>query len=211
MQSIFTGLDKVTKELRDSLISKESKLEKDLEDGDFIRFEKELKECVDEFYKSLITSALNEKLATVEMQEKAKEIGASKNLTVRKTTVEVILMTGQKTRICSYYGSRKQNYTKKKAGRKKKRGPNGQGRHLLLDYFGFLSKASPGCYSYLALLTLLCPSYDLALEVMKEQGIHLDGKTVRRIVLELGKRSKKISGITQWWQERKFSWEKSYY
>lgn len=100
-------------------------------------------------------------------------------------------MTGQKTRIISYYGSPKQNYTKKKVGRKKKRGANGRGCHLLLDYFGFLSKSSPSCYSFLALLTIICPSYDLALEVMKEQGIHLDSKTVRRIVLELGNRSKK--------------------
>ena len=125
------------------------------------------------------------------MKQKAKDIAESKRLQIRKTTVEIYIWNGQRIRIPSYYGSPKVNYTKKKRKRRRKRGPNGSGCHLLLDYWGFLSKSSPSCYSLVALLTVICPSFDLAVKVLEQQGITINSKTVRRISLNLGKRSMK--------------------
>lgn len=191
MQTILTRLDEITKNFKDILKNKEAELIENIEKGNFISLEKELKELTDNFAKQLTASILTEAVDSPEMEQKAKDIAKLKCLKVRKTTVEIYIWNGQRIRIPSYYGSPKINYTKKKKGRKRKRGPNGSGCHLLLDYWGFLSKTSPSCYGVVALLTVVCPSFDLAVKVMEQQGIAMNSKTVRRISLALGKKSMK--------------------
>jgi len=191
MQSILTRLDEITKNFKETLVKKESKLKEDIEQGDFISLEKELKDLTDNFAKDLTESLLTEAIESPEMEKKAKAIAEVRRLKIRKTTVEIRIWNGQLIRIPSYYGSPKINYTKKRKGRKRKRGPNGNGCHLLLDYWGFLKKTSPSCYSVMALLTIICPSFDMAVKVLEQQGIFVNSKTVRRISLALGKKSMK--------------------
>ena len=191
MQTVLTGLGEITQKFKEIIERKESEIIENIKKGDFISFEKELKELTDNFAKDLTESILTEAVDSPEMEQKTKDIAASKRLKVRKTKVKIYIWNGQQIEIPSYYGFPKPNYTKKKKKRKRKRGPNGNGCHLLLDYWGFLSKSSPSCYSLVALLTVICPSFDLAVKVMEQQGITLNSKTVRRIALALGKRSMK--------------------
>lgn len=187
---MLTGLPKVTKNLQDTLEGQEKELIKKLKEGDFISVENALKEVVDDFAKDLVESMLNEVLDSSEMKEQAKDIAESKRMTIRKTTVSVYIWNGQVVELVSYYGSPKITYTKKRR-KPRKRGPNGGGSHIFLDHWGFLSKSSPGCYSVLALLSVVCPSFELAVKVLEQQGITMNVKTVRRIALTLGKRSVK--------------------
>ena len=191
MQSLLTGQDKIMEKLKSNLIEKETDLQKHLEEGDFMKFEQAVKGEIDEMSKSLMQSMLNNAAEDKSMQLKAKQIGEKKKLKIRKTKVSIYIWTGQKIEITSYYGSPKPNYTKKKKGRRRKSGPNGRGGHVLLWHWGFLGKYSPSCYSHVALLTVVCPSFDLALKVLEEQGVNLNIKTVRHISLLLGKKSKK--------------------
>lgn len=191
MQTILTGLDEITKKIKEILKKKESDLKESIEKGDFISFEKEMKDLTDNFAKDLTKSILTEAIESPELEQKAKKVAELKRLKIRKTTVEIYIWNGHRIRVPSYYGYPKINHTKKKKKRKGKRGPNGKGCHLLLDYWGFLSKSSPSCYGLVALLTVICPSFDLAVKVLEQQGITLNYKTVRRISLALGKRSMK--------------------
>jgi len=195
MLSMLTRLDEITEKFKEKLKSKESDLGKKLEKGDFVDFEKELKESFDDLANDLTESMLDEASNSPELKKKAEQVAKIKRLQLRKTTVKIYIWTGKKIEITSYFGSSKKNYTKKKSKRKRKRGPNGSGCHLLLDYWGFLSKASPSCYSQLGMLSVICPSFDLAVQVLEQQGIKMNSKTVRRIALALGKRSVKYRVI----------------
>lgn len=191
MTSILTRLDEITQNFKEKLIEKESDLLKKLEEGDFRSFEKALQESCDEFANSLTQSVIEEAVNSPELEKKAKEVAEVKRLYLRKTSVEIYIWTGSKIRIPSYYGSPKPNHTRKKRSRRRKCGPNGTGYQVLLYYWGFLGKASPGCYSLLGLLTVLCPSLDLVVKLLEQQGIKINSKTVRRIALDLGKKSMK--------------------
>lgn len=191
MSSLLTGLDKITEKLKETLAEKASVLLEKLEKGDFNNFEKEMREICDNFSNTLTQSIVDEAMDSPELEKKAKQIAEVKRLQLRKTRVSIYIWTGQKIEISSYYGSPKPNYTKKKRKRRRKCGPNGNGYHVLLYYWGFEGKASPGCYSLLGLLAVICPSFDLAARVLEQQGIKIAGKTIRRIALALGKRSVK--------------------
>ncbi len=76
-----------------------------------------------------------------------------------------------------------------KRGRKrgrKKRGPNGRGCHLLLDVLGFIGQCSPEFVDEAVKLALLCPSFEVATQVLDARQIKLDKKTLRRLCKALG-------------------------
>jgi len=73
----------------------------------------------------------------------------------------------------------------RKRGRKK-RGPNGRGCHLLLDVLGFIGQVSPTLVEEGVQLALLCPSFDVARQVLDSRQIMLDKKTLRRLCQALG-------------------------
>lgn len=77
-----------------------------------------------------------------------------------------------------------------KQGRKrgrKKRGPNGRGCHLLLEVLGFIGQCSPEFVDEAVKLALLCPSFDVARQVLDARQIKLDKKALRRLCKALGK------------------------
>lgn len=181
-------IDKATEKVRTVLKEKLPQLQSLLANGNFSELEQAVKEVTDTLYNDVIESVVTEYSSSPEAEEKAKVIAKSKNLRYRKTTVTIILLTGYHLRIPSFYGYRiiKKRKGNKRKGRRGKRGPNGSGCHLLLAYWGFIGKASPCLYSLLSMLCVLCPSFDVAHSVLRHQGINLDYKTIRRIVLAVG-------------------------
>lgn len=69
---------------------------------------------------------------------------------------------------------------------KKKPGPNGRGGHLLLEVLGFMGQVSPTLMEEGVQLALLCPSFDVARQVLATRQIQLDKKTLRRLCKTLG-------------------------
>ncbi len=97
----------------------------------------------------------------------------------RPLTVRVV--EGVKVQVQSPY------FTKKARKRgKKKRGPNGRGCHLLLEVLGFMSQTSPTLMEEGVHLALLCPSFEVARQVLDTRQIQLDKKTLRRLCQALG-------------------------
>ena len=80
-----------------------------------------------------------------------------------------------------------------KRGRKK-RGPNGRGVYLSLEVLGFVDRCSARLISEVAQMALLCPSFEVAREVLARGGVVLDIKTIRRLCAHLGERGLSARG-----------------
>jgi hypothetical protein len=93
------------------------------------------------------------------------------------------LKTGYIINIFSWYAGRAQ--PKRNI---KKRGPNGSGCHLLLEYWGCIHKATPAYYSYVTMLSILCPSFDIVLQILKDQNIKGEYKRIKKIAYSVGEK-----------------------
>ena len=95
--------------------------------------------------------------------------------------VEVTVGSGGKVKVRSPY------FVKAGSKRgKKKRGPNGRGCHLLLEVLGFLGRCSSVFVDEVVQMALLCPSFEVAHEVLSSRGMGVDVKTIRRLCSLLG-------------------------
>ena len=101
----------------------------------------------------------------------------------RKTSVRIF--SGQLLSLKSPYFTKAKS--KRKSGKKRKRGPNGTGCHLALNMFGFMDKTSKNLVSNVVQLAILCPSFEIAKQVLAEQSINLNVKTIQRLCERLGK------------------------
>ena len=96
--------------------------------------------------------------------------------------LRVRVLEGVEVQVSSPYFIKKA----RKRGRKK-RGPNGRGCHLLLEVLGFIGQCSPEFVDEAVKLALLCPSFDVARQVLDARQIKLDKKALRRLCKALGK------------------------
>lgn len=154
------------------------------------QFERGIRKLVRELESCLIALAINQILSSDIFLANLKVVGGKLGMKYKEyRKVKVRLHNGMQVEIRTPYFIK----AKAKRGRKKK-GPNGRGRHLGLEVLGILGKATPGCISYVAQMGLLCPSFSVAKEVMGEQGIEIDVKTIRRYCQILGERAMQWRG-----------------
>lgn len=153
--------------------------------GDMKSFEDELYKINLELYNKLAFAYISIIARSEDLEKKAKIIAQKKGLgRPERSEVEIQLRTGEKVKIFSWYARCSKSKRKHKRNRRK-RGPNGSGYHLLLTYWGCLLKATPCYFSYVAQLAILCPSFDIALEVMKSVSIQGEYKRIRQITFHL--------------------------
>ena len=152
--------------------------------GDIHSFEKELfQSCVD-LYNQIALIILSSATQSKELKKKAQIIGQKKGLKeIRESEVKLQLKTGYIVTIFSWYASRAKS--KRKTN---KRGPNGSGCHLLLEYWGCIKKATPAYYSYVSMLSILCPSFDIVLQILKDQNIQAEYKRIKKIAYNVGEK-----------------------
>ena len=152
--------------------------------GDLHKFEKELyQSCVD-LYNQIALIILSSVAQSEELKQKAQIIGQKKGLKeLRKSEVTLQLQTGYIVTIFSWYASRAK--PKRKV---KQRGPNGSGCHLLLEYWGCVLKTTPAYYSYISMLAILCPSFDIVLQILKDQNIQAEYKRIKKIAYKVGEK-----------------------
>ena len=72
-----------------------------------------------------------------------------------------------------------------KRGRKKK-GPNNRGEHLLLSLMGFIHKVEPGLAFRAVQLAAIAPSFAIASQILKQEGIDLSANKIRALVSTVG-------------------------
>jgi hypothetical protein len=100
--------------------------------GDLHKFENELFQSCTDLYNQIAFVLLSAVAQSEELKQKAQIIGQKKGLKeIRKSEVKLQLKTGAMITIFSWYASRAKS--KRKTN---KRGPNGSGCHLLLEYWG---------------------------------------------------------------------------
>lgn len=150
------------------------------ETWDTARLEAGVSRLTDALAACLLAVAINEILARAAFLERLKAMGSKLGMRFKAyRLLWVRLQNGIEIEIRTPY------FLKAKRGRKKK-GPNGRGKHLGLEVMGIMGQATPGCLSLVAQMGLLCPSFAVAQAVLDEQGFKIDVKTIRRYCQVLG-------------------------
>lgn len=108
---------------------------------------------------------------------------------VKRIEVTVTVKGGNQITVSSWYGLAKN----KKRGPFKK-GPNGTGTHVLLDYWGYLNRWSPGYLDEVVRCGVASASYDLAEEELKSRGIQISSNSVDYAVQKVGSEVQKYRG-----------------
>jgi len=158
-----------------------SKLCNFLLQGNLLDFEEYLYKAITELYKNLVFVFIMEAAKSKEMEDIARTIAQKKGLgEVRKEEVDIQMKTGDTIRVFSWFA------VKSKSKRKKRRGPNGSGCHLLLHYWGCINRATPSYYSLVTQLCVLCPSFEIVVRVLEHQQINATYKRVRDIAYAVG-------------------------
>jgi hypothetical protein len=85
-----------------------------------------------------------------------------------------------------------------KAGAKrgrKKRGPNGRGMQLGLEVLGFIGRCGARLVSEVVQMAVLCPSFEVAHQVLVRRGLALDVKALRRLCRDVGEQGLPHRGV----------------
>ncbi len=104
-------------------------------------------------------------------------------------TVTVYSATGRTMLIPTPYFVK----AKPKRGRKK-RGPNGRGGHLGLEVLGLIGRGSPVLVGEVVKMAVLCPSFEIAKEMLAGRGIQIDVSTIRRFCRQLAEKGMRFRG-----------------
>jgi len=158
--------------------------------GEFQEFEKKLHEFSTDLYNQIALIIIAAVAETSALKQVAQIIGQKKGLTaLRKSETTLQLKTGFSIKVFSWYASRAKSKRKGKKGKKQKRGPNGSGCHLLLEYWGCIEKATPAYYSYVSMLGILCPSFATVVKILTDQKIAAEYNRVKKIAYQVGEKS----------------------
>jgi len=158
---------------------------------DFRQFEDGMMKLMNQLEACLIMCVLAERLTDPTFLMQLKLLGGKLGMKFKEyRTIRIRLCSGLQVIITTPYFLK----TKPKRGRKKK-GPNGRGKHLGLEVLGILGKVSPAFLSKTVQMALLCPSFEVAKAVLKEQGVKIGVKTLRRYCRLTGKRGLKWRGL----------------
>jgi len=145
--------------------------------------EKLYQECL-ELYNELASTLIASAAETKELEKNAKKLAKEKKLRkVRREKVELQLKTGHKIKISSLFASSQSKSKRKKCG------PNGSGRHLILDLWSCIKKASPSYYSSVTMLSILCPSFEIECRVLEQLHIKNEYKRIRDLAYAVGEKS----------------------
>jgi len=158
---------------------------------DFRQFEDEMMKLMAQLEACLITCVLEERLTDPAFLKQLKLLGSKLGMGFKEyRRIRVRLCSGVQVTITTPYFLK----AKPKRGRRK-RGPNGRGKHLGLEVLGILGQVSPAFLSKTVQMALLCPSYEVAKAVLKEQGVDINVKTLRRYCQLAGERGMKWRGV----------------
>lgn len=181
----YENIDKLLNSLVEEVQKKIVELTKKLaETLDFTSVEKEISKILNDFSALLLEILLNGILQNPKFLSFLKKIGGRLGMHyVRYREISVRLYNGIKIKVCSpYFVKALPKKRKKKKG--KPCGPNGYG-HLGLSVLGFIGFNSANITSEVVKLAVLCPSLQVAKDVLSERGIEIDIKTIRRLCRDL--------------------------
>lgn len=146
-----------------------------LESSDLLMFENSLWELITKLYNDLSESILQEYTESPAYKEQAESFSRKKTIGgLRKRDTTIQIRTGKEIQISNYYAYKVPSFYK---------GP----RHTFHAIFGTMLKSSPVYYSTVSMTSVICPSFDVASEILQFQNIETDYNRVRNISIKLGK------------------------
>ena len=153
---------------------------------DFSTIEKEISEMFNEFSAAILEKMLNEIIQNPQFLSFLKKLGGRLGMHfVRYREINVRLYNGITVKVMSpYFVKARPKKRKKKRKKSGPCGPNGYG-HLGLSALGFIGFSSANITSEIVKLAVLCPSLQVAKDVLSERGIEIDIKTIRRLCRDL--------------------------
>lgn len=141
--------------------------------GDFLGFEESLYTGLLDLHNIISEQLIGSICSEESFLEKQRELSKSKGLKkLQLRPCTLYLRTGYKVKVASYYA------------RKCEKDYKGS-RHLLLLFWNFRANASPMFQSLTTLLSVLCPSYDVAKWLLSYQGVNCSFDRVRKTSLAL--------------------------
>ena len=169
-QSVKVRIETLTREMAETL--------------DFATFEQELDELMRQVCTVISAIKLTDLLTSTEILAKLKQLGARKGMRFKEyRTITVYFATGKTALIPTPYFVK----AKPKRGRKK-RGPNGRGGHLGLEVLGLMGRSSSVLVSEVVKMAVLCPSLEIAKEMLAGRGVQIDISTIRRLCRQLAEK-----------------------
>lgn len=177
-------LDSIVDQIRAKINQKLPGMVSDLQESlSFNDFEHSLKGLIQEVVGIVVGPVLNQVLQDQAVLYRLRQAAGSMGYRYKEhRDLTIQALEGVKVRVSSPYFVKQAG----KPGRKKS-GPNGRGCHLLLDVLGFIGQCSPDFVDEAVKLALLCPSFEVAAQVLDARQIKLDKKTLRRLCKALGK------------------------
>ena len=157
---------------------------------DFAEVERTLTTLVNQLLTTWLEQVLRPVLSDARWLERLRRLAGRLGMRFKGyRQVRVRLSTGMEVEVASPYFIK----AAPKRGRRK-RGPNGRGAHLGLEALGFVGRCSARLVSEVVQNAVLCPSLEVAREVLARRGIELDVKTLRRLCERLGERGLALRG-----------------
>ena len=159
------------------------KLTEQLMSGDLQGFESSLLTIVNGLYDKIAGTFIQNVSISGEFVNKMRVYAAEKGLyKLSSRWAKVQIGTGSYIPYKSWYAE--------KVGQKGEiPSPKGIERHVSLSYWSCIKGATPAYYSKIGMLSVICPSFDIAKEVLLFQGTHSNTERCRQLSTALGELS----------------------
>lgn len=172
----LTTLTKISFSIKEAIENNEAKFLEQLNKGDLYGFEESLFQVFQSLYKLAAETYLKVSARQSEMQQRAKAARMRLGKLVRRP-LKIQLRTGQYVEMEGLYA--------------KKAPPQHKGsRHLLHLHWKVLKGASPGYYSQVCLFSVLCPSFEVASQVLDIQGVLHNQDRIKELTRHLANHCK---------------------
>jgi len=166
----LTTTTKLAKIFETMILSRVDHWRELLLNGELAAFEEELKSLLQQLYGAIMQGLLQEAGCSRAFKKRLKTLGLSlglSHLKLRQTRVQI--GTGQWIKYRSYYARQAMD------------GYRGVSRQLSHVYWGCVDRASPKYLSLTAMMSVVCPSFEVARQVLGEQGVQADYRRMRRL------------------------------
>lgn len=170
-----TTTTKLAKIFETIILSRVDHWEELLLKGDLAGYEQELHSLQQQLYGEITEHLLNKVGTSLAFKKRLKILGLSfglSRLKLRRTRIQV--GTGQWIEYRSYYAHQVEDQ------------PRAVNRQLSQVYWGCVDRASPKYLSVVSMMSVVCPSFEVARQVLEEQGVRVKYKRIRRLSVVAG-------------------------
>jgi len=171
----LTTTTKIVKIIKTMLENRISIWEKQLHAGDMTGVETDLRDFLHELHRIIMEHLVNKVGSSNRFKTQLLSLGLRLGLSdLRLREVRLQIATGGWIRYKSYYAYEVSPLYQ------------GNTRHLSHLYWGCVDRASPMHFSQLSMLSVVCPSFDLADKVLGELGIASNYNRIRNLSVTVG-------------------------